>query len=275
MEPINVLSLGAGVQSTTMLLMACHGEIIPKPDLVIFADTGWEPEAVYRHVKWLKNVTRQYGIEIITTSTGNIKLDIERAARWKTRVANMPYFVRAADGSKGIVPRGCSDEYKINAIKKVVRDHLGLKPRQRFKPKSVIKWLGISTDEIYRVKTSGNHWEVLRYPLIEKMMNRLDCMNWLTRHGYHIAPKSSCIGCPFHSDHKWLDMKRNQPEEWAEAVEFERMLQENGLRGLRGKVFLHKSCVPLDQVNLNEDQIEMDFDNDDGFINECSGHCGV
>lgn len=41
---LRALSLGAGVQSTTMALMAAHGEIGPMPDCAIFADTGWEPK---------------------------------------------------------------------------------------------------------------------------------------------------------------------------------------------------------------------------------------
>ena len=50
---LRVLSLGAGVQSTTLALMAAHGEIGPMPDCAIFADTGWEPNAVYEHLAWL------------------------------------------------------------------------------------------------------------------------------------------------------------------------------------------------------------------------------
>jgi hypothetical protein len=47
---MRILSLGAGVQSTTMALMAAVGEIADKPDAAIFADTGWEPKAVYDHL---------------------------------------------------------------------------------------------------------------------------------------------------------------------------------------------------------------------------------
>jgi hypothetical protein len=36
---LRVISLGAGVQSTTMALMAARGEIAPMPDCAIFADT--------------------------------------------------------------------------------------------------------------------------------------------------------------------------------------------------------------------------------------------
>ena len=41
---MRVLSLGAGVQSSTLLLMACHGEL--ELDAAIFADTQWEPQWV-------------------------------------------------------------------------------------------------------------------------------------------------------------------------------------------------------------------------------------
>jgi len=47
---LRALSLGASVQSTTMALMAAHGHIGPMPDCAIFADTGWEPKAVYDHL---------------------------------------------------------------------------------------------------------------------------------------------------------------------------------------------------------------------------------
>ena len=50
MIKLRTISLGAGVQSTTMALMAARGEIGPMPDCAIFADTGWEPKQVYEHL---------------------------------------------------------------------------------------------------------------------------------------------------------------------------------------------------------------------------------
>ena len=44
---IRILSLGAGVQSSTLALMIAHGEL-PMVDHAIFADTGAEPAGVYR-----------------------------------------------------------------------------------------------------------------------------------------------------------------------------------------------------------------------------------
>ena len=50
---LRVLSLSAGVRSTTLALMAAHGEVGPMPDCAVFADTGLEPRAVYDHLAWL------------------------------------------------------------------------------------------------------------------------------------------------------------------------------------------------------------------------------
>ena len=62
-----VLNLGAGVQSTTVLLMSLTGELEPL-DHVIFADTGWEPQAVYDHLGWLKEFSEKHGVEITIVS---------------------------------------------------------------------------------------------------------------------------------------------------------------------------------------------------------------
>ena len=39
---LRILSLGAGVQSSVVLLMSIKG-ILPRLDAAIFADTQWEP----------------------------------------------------------------------------------------------------------------------------------------------------------------------------------------------------------------------------------------
>lgn len=65
-------------------------------------------------------------------------------------------------------------------------------------------------------------------------------------------------------------MKRNDPEAWAEAVEVDRRIRK--IPRFKGQAFLHVQRVPLDEANLNEDQMDL-FD--DGFINECEGMCGV
>ncbi|MCK9513952.1 MAG: hypothetical protein M0R28_22370 [Pigmentiphaga sp.] len=69
---LRALSLGAGVQSTTMALMAAHEEIGPMPDCAIFADTGWEPKAVYDHLAWLMS-PNVLPFPVYTVSAGSIR----------------------------------------------------------------------------------------------------------------------------------------------------------------------------------------------------------
>src|SRR5690606_6623803 len=45
------------------------------------------------------------------------------------------------------------------------------------------------------------------------------------RNGYPVPMKSACIGCPFHDDRYWRDMRDNRPEEWADAVDFDRQIR--------------------------------------------------
>ena len=58
---LEVLSLGAGVQSSTVLMLSCRGDL-PKLDVAVFADTGWEPAAVYEHLGGLERVAAEAGM---------------------------------------------------------------------------------------------------------------------------------------------------------------------------------------------------------------------
>ena len=69
----HIISLGAGVQSSTMALMAAKGEITPMPDCAIFADTGWEPVRVYEWLDWLET---QLPFPLYRVSKGNLREDI-------------------------------------------------------------------------------------------------------------------------------------------------------------------------------------------------------
>ena len=55
MKRLTVISLGGGVQSTVMSLMANEGAFDYDPDYAIFADTHWEPPSIYEHLAWLKH----------------------------------------------------------------------------------------------------------------------------------------------------------------------------------------------------------------------------
>lgn len=129
---MRVLSLGAGVQSSTLLLMAREGEL--DLDVAVFADTQWEPSAVYAHLEWLESVS---SVPIERVTHGDIRADTLAA----TRFASLPFYVKHSDGSLGMGRRQCSKEYKISPIRRWLRE----RGASRSKPAALV--FGISLDE--------------------------------------------------------------------------------------------------------------------------------
>lgn len=253
---ITALSLGAGVQSTTLGLLAIDGHL-PKPDVAIFADTGWEPAAVYAQVDRIAAELEAAGIAFHRVSKGNLRRD---AIDPEHRYASIPYFVRNPDGSDGMGRRQCTSEYKLSPITRRIRELLGAAPpNYRRVPKGRIaeQWVGFSTDEVIRANrrkdSQGVQYLTTRYPLLDLGMSRDDCMKYLTERGWGNTVKSACIGCPFHGNRQWRDLRDNHPEEWADAVEFDAAIRKGGSRGLplNGEAFLHRSRVPLDLAPID------------------------
>ena len=254
-EPtLRVLSLGAGVQSTAILLLAAEGRL-PKLDAAIFSDTGWEPASVYAHLDRLEEeVAKPAGIPIYRVSAGNIRED---ALNPEARFAQIPYYTQNPDGSKGMARRQCTSEYKIKPIKQQVRRLLGAEevdgkvgrvPSGRF----VEQWIGISMDEWQRAKTSDVKYAQHHFPLLyDIQMDRAACIRYLERMGWGTTPKSACIGCPFHGNKMWRELRDTNPKEWADAVAFDEAIRKGSARAiangdeLRGEAFLHRSRIPL------------------------------
>jgi len=267
-DPVEILSLGAGVQSSTLALMAARGDIKP-PKAAIFADTGWEPAKVYDYLEWLEE---QLPFPVYKVNGGNIR---DQAKADSARFASLPFFTEGG----GMARRQCTAEFKIDPVNRKIRELVGLKKGERAKRNRIYAnvWIGITTDEAIRMKPSRLKWIEHKWPLIDKRMNRNDCLQWFIKHGYRTPPKSACIGCPYHSNASWRELRDNSPEEWADAVAFDYEMRD-GYRGKKGqtvmkeKLFLHRSCVPLDQVDLSTD---LDRGQMSLFGNECEGMCGV
>lgn len=66
-------------------------------------------------------------------------------------------------------------------------------------------------------------------------------------------------------------MRDNDDDAWADAVDLDRTIR-TGIRCIRGEVYLHRSAVPLDVVDLTT---EADLGQLDLWPNECEGMCGV
>ena len=274
-ESLKILSLGAGVQSSTVLLMSCIGEL-PKLDAAVFADTQWEPRRVYEHLAYLEQVAGNYGIPIHRVSAGNLRVDAINSRMRKDdyekieggRWASLPLFTKNADGTTGKIKRQCTKEYKIEPIRREVARLL----RTHGLPKTpgiVEQWIGISRDEMGRMRQSDVRYIRNHYPLVMvKPLSRAECIQWLERNDFQIPDKSACMGCPFKSNNEWRKL-REVPDEWLDTVDFDKSIRSTG--GLRGETFLHRSCVPLNEVDLST----VEERGQRNWLDECSGLCGV
>ena len=288
---MRILSLGAGVQSTTLALLSAEGRL-PKLDHAIFADTRWEPAAVYAQFERVAAELTAAGVTVHHVSTGNLRDDSINPAH---RYASIPYFVLGPAGScercegigqlpveedrvtaewwpawrqcpdckgdgrsRGLGRRQCTSEYKLAPIGRKVRELLGASaPDFKRVPKGRVaeQWIGFSADEMHRISDkNGVSYSRKRYPLLEldgmggrTGWDRADCHRYLASRGYGSTVKSACVGCPFHGNRQWRDMRDHRPAEWADAVAFDVAIRKGGARGLPldGEAFLHASRIPL------------------------------
>lgn len=272
---MRILNLGGGVQSTTVYLMAITGEIEPI-DCAIFSDLGEEPNSVYRHMNWLKSLS---GPTIHIVSAGILGNDLINGVNSTgQRFAPIPAFTAKNEGEPlGKIRRQCTSEYKIAPIERFIRRTLfGLEKGQRMK-EQVTQVFGISLDEAgrgTRIKQNAPSWSFPEFPLISKMMTREDCIEWLSRYGVpHEVPRSACVFCPYKSDNEWFKLRQNDREGWARAVQIDDALRVAGTvcnRNLNEKLYLHRSCRPLKEVALTDDDRGQS-----GFNFECEGGCAL
>lgn len=261
-KEIHVLSLGAGVQSSALALMAARGEFEYMPDCAIFADTQSEPESVYHWLEWLQT---QLPFPIHICTKGNLSEEsmIVRVSEKGNKYVKgvIPAFTTDKRNKGGILARQCTFDYKIAPIRKKIKE---LYPKNK-----IVLWMGISLDEVMRMKDSKVKYIKNYYPLIEKGITRNGCLNWMNNMNYPKPPRSACVFCPFHSNTEWARLKNEEPDEFQRAVDFEKKYQEAVKDVFDAKPFLHNSRKPLDQIDFSS-QKSVDL-----FNNECEGMCGI
>lgn len=267
-DPIHIISLGAGVQSSALALMAARGEITPMPQCAIFSDTRCEPLEVYRWLDWLEKQL-PFPVHRVVEKRGLLHNIIKSLQGG--RFVGAPFFTESDNGG-GKLRRQCTKEFKITPINRKVRELVGLakgKPGPR-KKILAIQWIGISLDEVSRMKPSRVKWIKHEWPLVDRRMNRHDCLRWMEARGFPMPPRSACTFCPYHSDAEWRRLKQDAYA-WKQIVAVDTLIRE-GVRGTKEKLYLHPSMMPIGEVDFsteeNRGQINM-------FNNECEGMCGV
>jgi len=168
--------------------------------------------------------------------------------------------------------------YKIGPVVQQVRKLLGLeKGEKRKKGTNVEMLMGISKDEVFRIKTNRIKYITNVYPLVDLQMTRSNCLEWMSKYGYPKPPRSACTFCPYHSNAEWIEIKKNK-EEWAEVVAMDKAIRHQERHKDKNKnsaevldqLYLHRDGVPIDEVDFNKNK-----DNQlDLFQSDCEGMCG-
>ena len=270
---LRVISLGGGVQSSTLTLMLDRGALDrPPPDVAIWADTGNDPPEVAAMVGWL---AANVSYEVVTVRADvDIVHGLSNCTDGKGNVVGspIPTFTRGADGSRGRSRRFCTDQFKLRPIRKEIRRRLGVEPGKRV-PKGVVVdvAIGFSSDEIGRIKDPPTGWEQPSYPLIDAHMTRKDCVSWWETNAGDAAPplaRSACVMCPYHSSGEWTRLQRDHPEMVLEAAAAEAAGQ--AVHDARGsghyQHFLHRRRIPL--------MAALQADADQGTLFEPDSDCG-
>lgn len=246
----SVFSFGAGTQSTAIMALIKHeperllNTIGHLPDYALFADTGAESQdSLINFEYWRKNSP----------------IPLYRVKNWKRNAMHdgfraLPVYFSGG----GSMRRQCTSEWKIQPLNKATSK---LFPNKR--PNNPVStWLGISTDEIQRMKESWVKSIENVYPLIELGLSRQDCYQILDKYGYKTV-KSSCYMCPYQVK-RW-----HENLELDKAIAYEKNMQENN--PYREMPYLHPSCEPLEIAVAKQKAQGNLFTFDD----ECDGICGV
>jgi hypothetical protein len=266
---LQVLSSGGGTQSSAMIVLA-HMKAIPKPDIIVMADTGYEDTRVQAYQKkYIVPLCNDMEIDyVFPKRTDFTKVDIVSKPNGDK---TLPPFFNTLNGRKkdgdcaGKQPTWCSDLWKSDVIKKYLNKRYGQLNLTR---RGVDFWIGMSLDEKRRVKYPSGKWQK-RYPLFESLILREQAIDIVEKYDLPTPPQSACWMCPNRHDKEWAYMKKHNQKDLIRAGNFERHLQSEF-----PFLWLHKTGVPIEKVDF-ESRFDK-YKQEDIFNNFCdSGMCFI
>ncbi|MGD9160056.1 MAG: hypothetical protein PVG39_16700 [Desulfobacteraceae bacterium] len=244
----NVVSLGAGRQSSYMLLRGLAGDFSVIPDAAVFSDTQNEPPYVYEFLDKLV----QYCHDVYSFDITILRNESILESR-----QSLPYYI---NGGQGTLRRQCTTHFKIRPVRRFCQ--------QNRSGRKVRLWIGVSCDEMERMRVSDVKYIKHFYPLVESRVTISSILKFWESHVLKVPGKSSCMVCPYHSDRWWRMFKKQFPKSFNSVCDFDESIRKSVLPD--GDVFLHRSCVPLRNVDFSFSSSLFPE-----LIEECSGLCGL
>ena len=247
-----VLSFGGGTQSWAVLCAVARGLITPKPDVVLFADTGYEkPEVLEYMAKHMPAVAAAAGVEFMTCRRSETTLAPTTGGGFYFETGNhlphTPMTARYANGRITRLPKYCTHQWKTSVIRHVLYKKFGQQHRR-------VEWICFSLDEAWRAQKpafAGSPNRQYRFPLFELRWTRHDSIRFVEDFGLPTPPRSACFFCPFQRDDEWGTLA---PETKEKVIKIERKI--NRVARAAGDEFeaeeltFHQSGVSFDKVEL-------------------------
>ncbi len=240
-----IVSFGAGVQSTALLVLAARGEI-PHQTFVFstVGDDAEHPDTLTYLREHHRPFAEAHGLDLVETCW------VDRKGNNRDLYVDMmetdnsiPIPVRLPNGAFG--NRKCTHRYKIDVVNRWMRQN----GATRKNPMRMA--IGFSVDEIERAKSVGVDerapYRSVEYPLLDLGIRRSDCLRIVAAAGLPQPPRSACWFCPFKSTEAWRETRRARPDLWAKAIELEQDLNRKRTSFRAERVFLH-GTLPLDQA---------------------------
>lgn len=257
---VQVWSCGGGTQSCAIAVLIIQGKL-PKPDIAVIADTGRETEATWEYYnKNLKPSLATAGIDLVRIKAADWAPHGESLFPYKNHTVPIPVY-STQSGTKTKLENYCTGDWKTKVIRKWLVSS-GVVYAQ------TCRWIGFSVDETLRwmKMMKGEEYQrgLIRLPLVfDVRLKRREAIKLVEDFGWPTPPRSACWMCPNHSDNEWRKLIAECPDEFQKAVELEREIHKTD-----PDAWLHRSCIPLDQVDFSQP--------DDLFSRPCdSGMCFV
>lgn len=269
---ITYISLGAGVQSTALYILAVDGKLkklgIDKIDYAVFADTQDEPKFVYEQLRRCQ----EYGGD-------TIPVEVVTAGRLSDVATTLliPAFHSGGRNGAGQNMRTCTSRFKLEPIAKHTRRKLGAKPRGRLPEGAhATALIGISLDEVVRMKPCPHKWQTNRWPLVELGLSRTQCLHIVEQAGMPTPYRSACVFCPFRDLKSWQELRDLDPAGFQAAIDYDDKIRSPWLTAsTKNDFFVHPSRTPLKDVDFSEDGQQLLSSWAESWDAECEGMCGV
>lgn len=240
-----VWSYGGGTQSIAIGLLVAEGKL-PRPDLIVMADTDLETTETWEYLDTvMKPIFADLRLEFHIAPHALAKVDM---------YSLKGDLLIPAYTQNGKLPTFCSSEWKTRVVRRYIKS-LGVQHCDM--------WLGMSTDEIERLKPADVNWIQHVWPLVGMprgvgygvQMNCRDCVQYIANQGKPEPPKSCCVICPHRRNPQWERQKRLYPQDHRKAVAIGKVILENDLKSGHSGVWLHEDRKPLDEIDFSKADI--------------------